>query len=82
MQRRETTPDDQAEGLEYHSGYVRTDEQYVGESHQAFDRTDPAMYQRAYVILDAGAAFTHNTWEGGLFTNRPRTIPISLQRSL
>jgi outer membrane receptor protein involved in Fe transport len=90
-------------------GYVRADVQYVGESFPDFDRTDPATFQRAYAILDARAAITHDHWEGDLFvdnvcdrradlskfisdnydaanrtrmfTNRPRTIGISLQRT-
>jgi hypothetical protein len=92
-----------------HSGYVRADEQYVGESYPDFDRTDPLTFQRAYAILDARTAITHNRGEGELFvdnvcdrradlskfisdnygasnrtrmfTNRPRTIRIPLQRS-
>ena len=92
-----------------YSGYVRADVQYVGESYPDFDRTDPATFQRAYALLDARAAVTHNQWEGDLFidnvcdrradlskfisdnydasnrtrmfTNRPRTIGVSLQRS-
>jgi outer membrane receptor protein involved in Fe transport len=92
-----------------YSGFVRSDVQYVGESYPDFDRTDPATFQRAYAILDARAAMTHNHWEGNLFvdnicdrhaslskfisdnydasnrtrmfTNRPRTIGISIQRS-
>ena len=67
MQRHETTPDDEVEALEYYSGYVRADEQCMSGSYPAFDRTDPATFQRAYVILDAHAAFTDNTWVGDLF---------------
>jgi hypothetical protein len=69
MQRHETKPDDEAEALEYYSPYMRANEQYVGKSYPAFDRTDPATFQRPYVILDARAAFTHNNWEGDLFVD-------------
>ncbi len=92
-----------------YSGFVRSDVRYVGKSYPDFDRTDPATVQRAYAILDARAAVTHDRWEGNLFvdnvcdrradlskfisdnydasnrtrmfTNRPRTIGISLQRT-
>ena len=92
-----------------YSGYVRADEQYVGESYPDFSRTDPATFQRAYAILDARAAIIHNKWEGDvfidnmfdrradlskfisdnydaanrtrMFTNRPRTVGVSIQRT-
>jgi len=77
MQRHVTTPDDEAEALEYYSGYVRADEQYVGESYPAFDRTDERRADLSKFISDNCDGLNRTR----MLTNRPRTIGISLQRS-
>ena len=63
-----------------YDAFVRADGQYVGTSYPAFDRTDPATFQRAYAVLDWRAGLIHANWEANVFVNNALNRQAALSR--